>query len=143
MADIDLVRKHLSAIVASVAQLRRHVPVSNQTLRGNPDLLWIIERGLYLCIQNLLDCFAHIIAADFSDQWDTYAEAAAIVRKHGVIDDSQEDLLRRMISVRNRLSHQYMVLDVDILMDVVNNKLDDVLKLANAIAHYSRLPQLT
>ncbi len=70
-------------------------------------------------------------------------KAAAIVRKHGVINDSQEDLLRKMISVRNRLSHQYMVLDVDILMDVVNNKLDDVLKLANAIAHYSRLPQLT
>jgi uncharacterized protein YutE (UPF0331/DUF86 family) len=141
MPEIDIIRKHLSAIVANVAQLRRHLPVSTETIRGNPDVLWIVERGLYLRIQNLLDCFAHIIAADFSDEWDTYAEAAAIVQKHGIINDTQEDLLRKMISLRNRLSHQYMAFDIDMLM-VVNTKLDDVLQLANAIANYSRLPKL-
>lgn len=36
-----------------------------------------------------------------------------------------------------------MALDVNILMDVVNNKLDDVLQLANVIANHSRLPKLS
>ena len=45
-----------------------------------------------------------------------------------------------MVGLRNRLRHEYMGLDVEILLDVVNNELGDVLQLADAIARYCNLP---
>lgn len=140
MPDPHVVQRHLLAIAAHVAKLRRHVPITNESLQRNPDLLWVVERGLYLCIQNLLDCFAHIIAADFNEQWDTYAASSALLRRHGIITEAQEGLLKRMIGLRNRLSHEYMGLDTQILLDVVNSELSDVLQLANTIARYANLP---
>jgi uncharacterized protein YutE (UPF0331/DUF86 family) len=102
--------------------------------------LWILKRGLYLCIQNILDCFAHIIASDLNDQWDTYTEAAAILRTRNIISPDQEELLNKMIGLRNRLSHQYLGLNLNMLADVANNRIGDLAALAELIARYCNLP---
>ena len=139
MPDIEVVRKHLQAIVRAVAQLKRHGPYSPEALRENADLLWVLERGLYLCIQNLLDSFTHIISADLDAEGDTYAEAAAILRSHKLISAEQEELLNRMIGLRNRLSHSYLGLEPQVLADVANNRLSDLTRLANVIAGYCKI----
>lgn len=87
-----------------------------------------------------MDCFAHIIAADLEDQWDTYAEAAAILRRRGIISREQEELLNKMIGLRNRLSHQYPGLNLNVLTDVANNRLNELTALAELIARYTNLP---
>lgn len=140
MPNLDIVSKHLRAISQTIAQLKRHVPFSEQQLRENIDLLWILERGLYLCIQNILDCFAHIIAADLNDQWDTYAEAVAILRAHNIVSADEEEVLNKMIGLRNRLSHHYLGLNLNVLTDVANNRLNELTALAELIARYANLP---
>lgn len=48
MADLNIVRRHLLAIVEHVARLRRYIPFTDETVRANPGAIWVIERGLYL-----------------------------------------------------------------------------------------------
>ncbi len=139
MPDSERLRRHLLALVSYVEQLKTNVPVSEEALRHNPDLRWILERGIYLCIQNILDSFSHIISADFNEQWETYADVAALIQQHDLISKEQEEILHKMIGVRNRLSHDYMNLDYDILSDIVNTNLDDFLIFAKIIAQYSGL----
>jgi uncharacterized protein YutE (UPF0331/DUF86 family) len=140
MPDLEVVTKHLHAMAGAIAELKRHAPYDEKRLRANLDQLWILERGLYLCIQNILDCFSHIISADLNDQWDSYSEAASILRNRGIINTGQEELLNKMIGLRNRLSHQYLGLSLAVLTDVGNNRLGDITDLANQIARYCNLP---
>jgi uncharacterized protein YutE (UPF0331/DUF86 family) len=85
--------------------------------------LWIIERGIFLSIQNILDLFAHIIAADLSLRWDSYAEIAVILFQKRLISKGQKDMLIKMTGLRNRLSHDYLDLDLEILIDIINNRI--------------------
>lgn len=134
MYDQEVVRKHLAALVAGLRRLRDHAPVDGASLRQNPDLLWILERGVYLCIQNLLDVLAHIVAAEFSEEWDSYADVARVLHTRQFISDDQQALLLKMIGLRNRLSHDYLGLDTEVLLDIVNHRLDDFLPFAWIIA---------
>ncbi len=138
MPDLEVIRKHLLAITRNVAQLKRRVPYTLDMLERDPDTLWILERGVYLCIQNLLDCFTHIISADLNEEWDSYSEAVSILRGRGIISSPNEELLHMMIGLRNRLSHQYLGIDNSVLVDVANNRLNDLNLLA--IAAYCSMP---
>ena len=139
MPDRERLRRHLLALMSHVEQLKTNLPVTQDGLRQDPDLRWILERGIYLCIQNLLDSFSHIVSADFNEQWDTYADVAALIQKHNLITKEQEMLLTKMIGVRNRLSHDYMNLDNDVLSKVVNTNLDDFMTFAEIISRYTGL----
>ena len=136
MPDREAVRRHLLALVSDISRLKKHTPCTPAQLQRNPDLLWILERGLYLCIQNLLDVFTHIIAADLNEQWDSYSDAAGVLQKHGVLSADQGQLLNKMIGLRNRLTHDYLTLDADILLDLVNSRLDDFLVFAEIVSEY-------
>lgn len=140
MPDSERLRRHLLALVSHVEQLKKNVPVSEETLHSNQDLRWILERGIYLCIQNILDSFSHIVSADFNEQWDTYADVVVLLQQHTLISKEQEAILHKMIGVRNRLSHDYMNLDYDILSGIVNTNLDDFMAFGEIIATYAKLP---
>jgi hypothetical protein len=53
MPDLEIIEKHLSAYISDLRNLEKHSPVDADDLKKNTDLLWILERGVYLLIQNL------------------------------------------------------------------------------------------
>jgi len=74
MTDLEIIKRHLSSYIADLDNLKKHKNVTIETVKRDTDLLWIIERGLYLLIQNLFDMLAHIVSADFNETWDSYTE---------------------------------------------------------------------
>ena len=65
--DVSVVRRHLLALDAALVRLRRHAGRPLATLRDDPDTQWIVERGLQLCAQNVLDIATHLAASAGSD----------------------------------------------------------------------------
>lgn len=65
--DPDVVRRHLAALREVLANLRKHAGRTAPELRADPDLRWIIERGLQLGVQNALDIATHLAAASGLD----------------------------------------------------------------------------
>ena len=132
--DHDVVRRHLLALDAALATLRRHAGQPVEAL-DDRDKLWVVERGLQLCAQNALDLATHLTASAGRDTPD-YASAIDELARMGVVP---EDFARRFRSVagfRNILVHSYLTVDVARLHDVLNHHLDDFVELARHIERW-------
>ncbi|MDI6803867.1 MAG: DUF86 domain-containing protein [Bacteroidota bacterium] len=139
MPDIEKIKKHLSALLTDLKNLERHKNISKENLAKDTDLLWILERGIYLSIQNLLDMMAHIASADFSLKWEQYSDIPDIFFNENLIDNNQRKLLIQMAGFRNRLSHDYLGLDLDVMVDIVNNRLSDFRNFLKIIKDYCKI----
>lgn len=139
MYDKAVIQKHLQALFRDLKNLERYKNISEEDFYNNLDLLWILERGIYLCIQNIFDIFAHIVSSDIKRNWDSYADIAIILFETNKINSSQRDLLINMSGFRNRLSHDYLGLDIKVILDIVKNRLNDLYDLSSLIAKYAEI----
>ncbi len=139
MPDLERVKKHLADMIRSIENLEKHKGISLSELQSDLDLLWILERGVYLTIQNLFDILALIAAADFDSQWESYSDIAEILFNKNVIDETDKNQLIQMAGFRNRLSHDYLSLELSILVEIVNKRLSDFSKFLSIIKSYCDL----
>ena len=61
--DTQVVRRHLLAIRKALEILTSHSGAPLSALESNHEERWVVERGLQLCAQNVLDVATHIAAA--------------------------------------------------------------------------------
>jgi len=139
MPDLEIIRRHLASFTADLENLKKHKDVSVEKIKADTDLLWILERGMYLLLQNLFDMLAHIVAADFHGNWESYSEISDILYQHEVISEEDKETLNKMAGFRNRLSHEYLSLDMDVLVDIVNNRLPDFSRFLSVIKNYCKI----
>jgi uncharacterized protein YutE (UPF0331/DUF86 family) len=66
---------------------------------------------------------------DSRDSFDILASA-------GVIDTASAGRLKAMVSFRNVLVHDYRKLDLGIMKDVIENRLDDLIRFTNDVLTY-------
>lgn len=74
MYDKSVIEKHLTALVLDLKNLEKYKNVTEEEIKGDTDLLWILERGIYLSLQNIFDCLSHIISASLNKKWESYAD---------------------------------------------------------------------
>jgi len=139
MPDIERIKKHLSALLSDLKNLENHKNITKEDLAKDTDLLWILERGIYLSIQNLYDMMAHIASADFDLKWEQYSDIPDLLFNKNLINENERNLLIQMAGFRNRLSHDYLGLDTDILVDIVNNRLPDFRNFLKIIKDYCKI----
>jgi hypothetical protein len=53
MPDLEIIEKHIQSYISDLENLKKHKGIALQELETNKDLLWILERGIYLLTQNL------------------------------------------------------------------------------------------
>jgi len=123
--DREVIRRHLGALREALANLRRHAGRSVVELRADADLRWIVERGLQLCVQNVLDVATHLAAASGLDSPD-YASAIDRLADLRVLPSEFASRLRLIAGFRNVLVHGYLQVDLDVLERVLRERLDDL-----------------
>jgi len=139
MYDLEKIRKHLIELLRDLGNLEKHKEVNPEKLKSDLDLLWILERGIYLSIQNLFDILAHIASAEFSEKWESYTDIAEILLNNSVIGKQEYETLIKMAGFRNRLSHEYLSLDNNVIVDIVSNRLNDFYKFIGLIKEHCNL----
>ena len=123
-ADRRVVDRHLAALRAAVAALRRHAGASAETLRADPDLRWAVERGLQIAAQNALDIANHLAAAAGLDPGG-YAAAIDGLARMGALPPAFAARFRAVAGFRNILVHGYLDVDVELVAEVLAGRLDD------------------
>jgi len=123
-ADRRVLDRHLIALRAAVAALRRHAGTSAETLRTDSDLRWAVERGLQLCAQNALDIASHIGSAAGFDPA-TYGSSIECLIRADVLPPVFGEGFQSVAGFRNVLVHGYLDVDLDILATVLARHLDD------------------
>ena len=138
-ADRRVVDRHLSALRAAVAALRRHRRAGVETLRADPDLRWAIERGLQIAAQNALDIAIHLVAAAGRDPGG-YAAAIDGLAQAGALPPAFAARFRAVAGFRNVLVHGYLDVDVDVdvelVADALAGRLDDFEEFARRVERW-------
>jgi len=136
LTDTELAAKKLAEIETYIRELR--------TL-GRPDELRrdvrerrFLEHTLQLAIQAALDTASHIVSDQKLGEPRTNRELFDLLEQDGWIESGLAATLRNMVGFRNVLVHGYDIVDLDVVDDVVRNRLGDLLAFAQSIRE--RLP---
>ncbi len=135
MVDSELVYRKLAELERYTEQLKKHQGLTAAQLESDLDQLWVIEHGLQLCIQLVLDIGNHIIAAE-GLTINEYADIIPALAKLDVIPENFILSIKGMPGLRNILVHEYSELDENILIDVINNRLEDFVLFSRYVIQY-------
>jgi uncharacterized protein YutE (UPF0331/DUF86 family) len=136
VTDPDLIAKKLALIETSVRELRTlarpaDIPVDKLQER-------FAEHTLQIAIQAILDVASHIVSDERLGEPRTNRELVDLLERNGWLLADLATVIRRMVGFRNVLVHGYDVVDVRIVVDIVEHRLEDLLRFVNVIR--SRLP---
>jgi uncharacterized protein YutE (UPF0331/DUF86 family)/predicted nucleotidyltransferase len=139
MTDPALLAKKLAASETCVADLQRLARPSE--LRRDIKEERFVEHTLQIAIQAALDVASHIVSDERLGEPRTNRELFDLLERAGWLAAPLAETLRRMIGFRNVLVHGYDDVDLAVVQDVVEHRLDDLLQFVAAIR--SRLPRTT
>ena len=131
MTDPDLLAKKLAVIETCVADLRRLARPAElaRDLREQR----FVEHTLQIAIQAALDAASHIVSDLRFGEPRTNRELFDLLERNAWIETDLANTLRRMAGFRNVLVHGYDVIDLAIVRDIVEHRLDDLLDFAARI----------
>jgi uncharacterized protein YutE (UPF0331/DUF86 family) len=123
--DQEVVDKHLQDLAAMVAHLRSYHQLTQTELEANTTHLLALQHALQRAIQNLLDVAMHVLASQGINDWEDYRGAIIKLGDIGIMPAPFAGRISGMAHVRNILVHAYTEMEMDILWDLVQNRLDD------------------
>jgi uncharacterized protein YutE (UPF0331/DUF86 family) len=131
MTDPDLVAKKLALIETCIADLRRlaRVDVLADDLREER----FVEHTLQIAIQAAIDVASHLVSDLRLGEPRTNRELFDLLERGGIVAPALAATLRRMVGFRNVVVHGYDTVDLGIVRDVVENRLDDLLAFVAAV----------
>ena len=136
MTDPDLIAKKLALIETCVRELR--TMARPDTLAEDIREQRFVEHTLQLAIQAALDAASHIVADERLGEPSTYRELFELLEKAGYVSRELSTELEKMAGFRNILVHGYDSVDLTIVKDIVENRLDDLERFAELVRE--RLP---
>jgi len=131
VTDPDLVAKKLALIETCVQELR--------TLGGLADMRQdirqqrFVEHTLQIAIQAALDVASHLVSDARLGEPRTNRELFDLLARGSVISAQLAGTLKNMAGFRNILVHGYQDVDLAIVRDIVEHRLDDLLAFVGVI----------
>ena len=123
MTDADLIAKKLAQIETYLHELRTLARPAD--VRSDLREERFVAHTLQLAIQTVIDVAAHIVADDRLGEPQSQRDLFDLLARHGWISSEQALDLQRMVGFRNLLVHEYARLDLDVLREVAEQRLDD------------------
>jgi uncharacterized protein YutE (UPF0331/DUF86 family) len=131
MTDPELVAGRLAFVETCVGQLRSLA--RPQQIADDLREERFVEHTLLLAIQAALDVGSHVVSDDRLGEPETNRDVFRLLGRAGVLPAELAGRLERMAGFRNVLVHMYQRVDLGIVRDVVENRLDDLLDFVAAI----------
>ena len=136
MTDSELIEKKLAFIETCVRELREF---------GQPDRLSsdvkeerFASYTLQIAIQAALDVASHIVSDQRLGEPPTSRDLFALLAKAGWLTPELRDTMNKMVGFRNVVVHGYQTVDIQILRDVLENRLGDLIEFATVVRDRAR-----
>lgn len=130
--DAQVVRRHLIALDEALVTLRTYGGVPASDLESDREKRWVVERGLQLCAQNVLDIATHIAAGTGHDVPD-YGAAIDRLVDAAVLPKEFAARFRALAGFRNVLVHGYLDVDMTVVHRLLNDDLEDFTEFARYV----------
>ena len=131
MIDRDLVAKKLAFIETCVRELRELA--RTEALRTDVREERFVEHTLQIAIQAALDVASHVVSDERLGEPRTSRDLFFLLGRAGRVPADLAGRLGSMAGFRNVLVHGYGDVDLAIVEDVVENRLDDLLAFVDVV----------
>lgn len=131
-----VIEKHLRDLTAMVAELEHHRSKSAKELQADRTVLLAVEHALQRAIQNLLNICLHILSESGVNDWEDYRGAILKVGELGIVPEEFAQTIGGMAGVRNLLVHEYIEVEVEKIVSLLENRLDDFKHFAQYIVEF-------
>jgi uncharacterized protein YutE (UPF0331/DUF86 family) len=138
MPNWEIIEQHIQNMEEALTELGRYGNISFEEFQRDLSLRWIVEKGLEILIQNLLDIGAHLLASQIKNDWEDYGEVILKLGEHGVIPQAFSDKIKGMVGLRNILIREYLKIDLDKLFDYLKYRLEDFVLFIKYIRAYQK-----
>ena len=131
MTDPELLAKRLAVIESCVRELRelaRPEAIATDVREAR-----FVEHTLQLALQATLDAASHIVSDERLGEPSANRELFDRLEQAGWIEPALAGMLRDMAGFRNILVHGYDTVDLAIVREVVEHRLDDLLEFAETV----------
>jgi uncharacterized protein YutE (UPF0331/DUF86 family) len=132
MTDQKVINNKLRDLNKYLKQLRKYENINKEELENDLDKLWIVERGLQLSIQTILDIGTHILS-EKGIVIEKYSDVFKKLVNENILPEHFGNKIKGMACFRNVLVHEYADVETNIIIKVLNNSLDDFVKYAKYI----------
>ena len=97
MPNWEIIEQHIQKMEEALTELGKYGNISFEEFQRDLSLRWIVEKGLEILIQNLLDIGAHLLAFQIKNDWEDYGEVILKLGKHRVIPQVFSDRIKGRI----------------------------------------------
>lgn len=137
MTDAELVEKKIAEIETRLRELRSEADL--RRIRSDIKEERFVIHTLQMAIQAALDVASHIVSDERLGEPDTYRDLFTLLERDGWVSGELAGRLRDMAGFRNVLVHGYADLDLEIVEEVMSERMDDLLEFGRQIRE--RLPE--
>ncbi|OLS01551.1 type VII toxin-antitoxin system HepT family RNase toxin [Tissierella creatinophila] len=131
---ISLINKKLKELEQNLIFLKNvSFEINRENLKKDIIRYWGIERGIHICIESVIDIANILISSSEIEKPSTYRETILILSELDIIPKNFSKDLAKMVGFRNILVHDYINIDEEIILDVLNNKLNDFIRFTSYI----------
>ncbi|MCL4377171.1 MAG: DUF86 domain-containing protein [Actinobacteria bacterium] len=125
MMDKLLVNKKLNELQNNLKLLNELRDMSFELLSNSPTIQWSIFYGLQVSIQIIIDIGSHILASINENQIEDYSDIIEKLYKRKIIPEDFSKKIKNMPGLRNILVHEYGIIDLKKIYDILQNNLGD------------------
>jgi len=120
MIDRQTVCRRLHALEQYTAELERlATTLSRSTFDAELGTQWMVEHGLQLAIECILDIGNHLVAGEHLGSPQSYREIIELLGERGILPNDFVARVRGMPGFRNVLVHEYLAVDIGVVWDML------------------------
>lgn len=136
MIDKLSIENRLKDLVKNVSILEEFKNMSIRDLKKSPKDQWAIFHGLQISIQIIIDIGNHILAELKENKIEEYSDVIDKLGERNIIPEDFARSIRGITGLRNLLVHEYGVIRMEKIYDVIQNSLSDFTDFHDYIRDY-------
>jgi len=137
--DVRVIQARLKKLDESYRSLERFRSLSREEYLKNEDTQAIVERKFQVAIQACMDIANYLIAHEQLKIPDDEGNIFTALAEAGILNEELASKMRRMVSFRNILVHEYLEIDLQIVHKHLTERLEDFNDFAQAIVKHLKL----
>lgn len=123
--DKIIIQKKLNDLNKNIKLLEELKNIPLEQLSDSLRDQWTIFYGLQISIQIIIDIGNHILASINENKIEDYADIIEKMGKKGIIPEDFAKKIRGMPGLRNILVHEYGIVDIRIIYNILQQNLSD------------------
>jgi len=128
MVKVDVLRKRLEQMNASLNKIKRYKDISLDEFLSDDIIQDVVEYNLFIAINMMADIATHIVIDEQLGSVNSMGEAFEILCQKGYISKEDMSLYKNMIGFRNILSHEYVKINKELVYSIAKNNIKDFQK---------------